>query len=40
MEVVDAAALEPLTGAIAAPARAALAVFFGGTRLIDNAALG
>ncbi|MEZ4433909.1 MAG: pantoate--beta-alanine ligase [bacterium] len=40
VEVVDAAALEPLTGAITAPARAALAVFFGGTRLIDNAALG
>lgn len=40
VEVVDAAALEPLPSPITAPARAALAVFFGGTRLIDNAALG
>lgn len=40
VEVVDADALRPIEGAIEAPARAALAVRFGATRLIDNAALG
>lgn len=39
VEVVDAEALRPIDGAIERPARAALAVRFGATRLIDNAAL-
>ena len=39
VEVVDAATVEPIAGDIAGPARAAVAVRFGATRLIDNIAL-
>lgn len=38
-ELVDADDLQPLTGAIERPALAAVAVRFGGTRLIDNTVL-
>lgn len=40
VEVVDAASLAPVEGAVTGPARAAVAVVFGSTRLIDNVALG
>jgi len=39
IDVVDAVTVEPVAGAIQAPARAAVAVHFGATRLIDNIAL-
>jgi len=39
VEVVDAATVEPAEGRLEAPARAAVAVHFGATRLIDNVAL-
>lgn len=40
VEIVDAGDLQPCSGAVDRPARAAVAVRFGQTRLIDNLALG
>jgi pantoate--beta-alanine ligase len=40
LEIRDAETLAPVTGAVAAPARAFAAVHLGATRLIDNVAIG